>query len=111
MYKLYHIIQPCENFVFKVKLKPMDKTYNHKETEEKIYKLWEENDYFKPEVNPKGKPYSIILPPPNSNAPLHFGHAMYVIEDILIRFHRMMGYKTLWLPGANLPGLKNSFFF
>jgi len=89
----------------------MDKVYNHKETEEKIYKQWEEKGYFKPEINPKGKPYSIILPPPNANAPLHFGHAMYVIEDILIRFHRMQGLKTLWLPGADHAGFETQFVF
>ncbi|MEK7551516.1 MAG: class I tRNA ligase family protein, partial [Patescibacteria group bacterium] len=89
----------------------MDKAYNHKDVEQKIYKLWEEKGYFKPEVNPKGKPYSIILPPPNANAPLHFGHAMYVIEDILIRFHRMLGDKTLWVPGADHAGFETQFVF
>ncbi len=89
----------------------MDKVYNHKEVEDKIYCVWEENGYFKPEINPKGKPYSIILPPPNANAPLHFGHAMYVIEDILIRYHRMKGYKTLWLPGADHAGFETQFVF
>ncbi|MBI3985259.1 MAG: class I tRNA ligase family protein [Candidatus Levybacteria bacterium] len=89
----------------------MDKIYNHKTTEEKIYSLWEEKGFFKPEVNPKGKPYSIILPPPNANAPLHFGHAMYVVEDILIRFHRMLGDKALWLPGADHAGFETQFVF
>ncbi|MCL6096908.1 MAG: valine--tRNA ligase [Patescibacteria group bacterium] len=89
----------------------MDKVYNHKNVEEKIYKQWEEKGYFAPEINPKGKPYSIILPPPNANAPLHFGHAMYVIEDILIRFKRMQGYKALWLPGADHAGFETQFVF
>lgn len=89
----------------------MDKVYNNKEVENKIYKQWEEKGYFKPEINPKGKPYSIILPPPNANAPLHFGHAMYVLEDILIRFKRMQGYKALWLPGADHAGFETQFVF
>ncbi|MCL5435198.1 MAG: valine--tRNA ligase, partial [Patescibacteria group bacterium] len=89
----------------------MDKVYNHKDVEEKIYKEWEEKDFFTPEVNPKGKPYSIILPPPNANAPLHFGHAMYVIEDILIRFKRMQGFRALWLPGADHAGFETQFVF
>lgn len=89
----------------------MDKVYNHKDVEEKIYKTWEEKGYFAPEVNPKGKPYSIILPPPNANAPLHFGHAMYVLEDILIRFKRMQGYKALWLPGVDHAGFETQFVF
>src|SRR3989344_5113965 len=89
----------------------MDKVYKHKDVEEKIYKSWEEKGFFRPEVNPKGKPFSIILPPPNANAPLHFGHAMYVIEDILIRYHRMKGDKTLWLPGADHAGFETQFVF
>lgn len=89
----------------------MDKVYDHTKVEEPLYKRWEENGYFKPEVNPEGKPYSIILPPPNANAPLHFGHAMYVIEDILVRFHRMKGYKTLWEPGADHAGFETQFVY
>ncbi len=89
----------------------MDKVYDHKKIEENIYKTWEKNGYFKPEINPDGKPYSIILPPPNANAPLHFGHAMFVIEDILIRYHRMKGYAALWLPGADHAGFETQFVF
>ena len=89
----------------------MDKAYDHKKVEEPLYKKWEEKGYFKPEINPEGDPYSIILPPPNANAPLHFGHAMYVIEDILVRYHRMKGYKTLWEPGADHAGFETQFVF
>jgi valyl-tRNA synthetase len=89
----------------------MDKAYNHKDVEEKIYKTWEEKEYFKPEINKNGKEYSIILPPPNANAPLHFGHAMYVLEDIIIRFKRMQGFRTLWLPGADHAGFETQFVF
>lgn len=89
----------------------MDKVYNHKETEERIYKKWEEEGKFKPEVNPDGEPFSIILPPPNANAPLHFGHAMYAVEDILIRYHRMLGEASLWLPGADHAGFETQFVF
>ncbi|MEK7160217.1 MAG: class I tRNA ligase family protein, partial [Patescibacteria group bacterium] len=89
----------------------MDKVYNHKSVEDKIYKTWEEKGYFKPEINKNGKPYSIILPPPNANAPLHFGHALYVIEDILIRFKRMQGFMALWLPGADHAGFETQFVF
>src|SRR5690348_11939785 len=80
----------------------MDKVYNHKDIEEKTYKTWEENGYFKPELHPDGEPYSIILPPPNVTGTLHIGHAlMLVIQDILIRYHRMKGDQTLWLPGTD----------
>ncbi len=87
------------------------KAYDPKKVEDRIYKFWEEKGYFKPEINSSGKPYSIILPPPNANAPLHFGHAMYVIEDILIRYHRMKGDKALWLPGADHAGFETQFVF
>jgi valyl-tRNA synthetase len=90
----------------------MDKVYNHKAVEEKIYKSWEEKDYFKPQARfGKKQNYSIILPLPNANAPLHFGHAMFVIEDILTRYHRMQGFKTLWLPGADHAGFETQFVF
>ncbi len=89
----------------------MDKAYNHKEVEEKIYRLWEEKGYFKPEVHPEGKPYCIILPPPNANGDLHFGHAMFTIEDILIRYHRMKGEAALWLPGTDHAGIETQFVF
>lgn len=89
----------------------MDKTYNHSLTEQKWYRFWEENGYFKPEINPKGKPYCILLPPPNANAPLHMGHAMYVIEDILIRYHRLLGDSTLYLPGTDHAGIETQYVF
>jgi len=90
----------------------MDKVYNHKLVEEKIYKDWEERGYFKPQERFGNKQnYSIILPLPNANAPLHFGHAMFVIEDILTRYHRMQGLKTLWFPGADHAGFETQFVF
>lgn len=81
----------------------MDKIYNHKDIEEKWYSFWEEKGYFQP--NDSKKTFSIILPPPNANGRLHIGHAMYVIEDIMIRYHRMLGESTLWLPGADHAGI------
>lgn len=89
----------------------MDKVYNHQQTEEKHYKEWEEKGYFKPEINPQGKPFTIVLPPPNANGSLHFGHAMFVLEDILIRYKRMQGYAALWIPGADHAGFETQFVF
>ncbi|MDO8583397.1 MAG: class I tRNA ligase family protein, partial [bacterium] len=89
----------------------MDKAYNHKDVEGRIYKDWEEKGYFKPEINPQGKPFTIILPPPNANGALHFGHAMFAIEDILIRYHRMKGEAALWLPGSDHAGIETQFVF
>ncbi len=78
--------------------------YNPKETEPEIYRKWEESGFFDPDKLPQkdGKPYTIILPPPNVTGTLHMGHAlMLTIEDIVIRFQRMRGKKTLWLPGTD----------
>ncbi len=89
----------------------MDKVYNHKAVEEKIYKSWEEKGYFKPEINPNGKPYCIMLPLPNANGSLHLGHGMFTVEDILIRYHRMAGDSTLWFPGTDHAGIETQFVF
>ena len=83
--------------------------YNPKETEDRTYKLWEESGFFNPDVciekgitEKDAKPFTIILPPPNVTGNLHTGHAlMLAIEDIMIRYARMQGFKTLWLPGTD----------
>ena len=77
----------------------MDKIYNHQETETKIYSFWEKGGYFTPKIDRTKKPFVITLPPPNVTGGLHAGHAMYVIEDIMVRYHRMKQEPTLWLPG------------
>ncbi|PIU68571.1 valine--tRNA ligase [candidate division WWE3 bacterium CG06_land_8_20_14_3_00_42_16] len=80
--------------------------YNSNEAEPEIYKLWEKSGQFTPKIDPKKKPFSIIMPPPNANGSLHIGHAMFVtLEDILIRYHRMLGEAALWLPGADHAGI------
>jgi len=90
----------------------MDKNYNHF-SEKEIYALWEKRCLFNPDSFPsKKKPFSIIMPPPNANDPLHVGHARFVtISDILIRYFRMKGYKTLWVPGADHAGIETQFVF
>lgn len=76
--------------------------YNPKEFEEKLYKHWEEEGYFKPSMNKSKESYCIMMPPPNVTGKLHMGHALDdTIQDILIRFKRMQGYNTLWLPGSD----------
>lgn len=85
------------------------KPYDPKETEDKIYKLWEESGFFSPDVcvekgviKPDAEPFSIILPPPNATGVLHLGHTLEdSMQDTLIRYHRMRGKKTLWLPGVD----------
>lgn len=93
----------------------MEKTYNHQEHEKKIYKLWERSGAFSPNrpINQStSQPFVIIMPPPNANNPLHIGHARFVaIEDVLIRYHRMKGEPTLWLPGADHAGIETQYVF
>jgi len=77
----------------------MNKAYQSQEHEAKIYKLWEEKGFFRPRPGTVLKPFVVTLPPPNVTGGLHAGHAMYVVEDILVRYHRMKGENTLFLPG------------
>lgn len=80
--------------------------YNPKETEEKWYRFWEENNLFCAKPNPAKKPYCIVIPPPNVTGILHMGHALNnTIQDILIRYHRMKGFETLWMPGTDHAGI------
>jgi valyl-tRNA synthetase len=93
--------------------KELPKTYNFKDTEERIYKMWEEGGYFKPSNDPNEpghdptrNPYVISIPPPNVTGKLHLGHAMFVsMEDLMIRYHRMLGIPTLWVPGSDHAGI------
>ncbi len=93
-------------------MKEIPKAYDSKKAEDKIYAAWEESGFFNPDNLPEGnikkdkdgkeKTYTIILPPPNITSKLHLGHAaMLAIEDLLIRYHRMKGYRTLWIPGTD----------
>jgi len=87
-------------------MKELPTAYNPKETEEKIYKFWEENDCFKADVSNPNPAYSIVIPPPNVTGVLHMGHALDgTLQDILIRYHRMLGYAALWLPGTDHAGI------
>ena len=80
----------------------MPKAYDPKTVEDKWYKFWLEKDYFKPVINPKKKPFTIIMPPPNVTGDLHMGHALTAaVEDAMTRWHRMKGDPTLWLPGVD----------
>src|SRR3989338_1987833 len=83
--------------------------YDPKKTEERIYKLWEESGFFAPDQNPdsNAKPFTLIMPPTNANGSLHAGHGLVMtIEDIMVRYKRMSGFKTLWLPGLDHAGFE-----
>ncbi len=82
------------------------KIYDPKKVEDKWYRFWLEKGYFRAEVNPEKRPYTIVIPPPNVTDILHMGHAYNnTLQDILIRFHRMKGFETLWLPGTDHAGI------
>src|SRR4029077_14797759 len=93
---------------------PLPKGYDPSEVETRWYAHWEKEGYFGadealsllPPTDPKYKrPYVIVIPPPNVTGSLHMGHAMYVIEDVLIRWHRMKGDNAMWLPGVDHAGI------
>jgi valyl-tRNA synthetase len=91
----------------------LPKTYDFISTEERIYAWWESSGYFKPkndpniqDFDPAIEPYVISIPPPNVTGELHLGHAMFVsMEDLMIRYHRMKGFSTLWVPGTDHAGI------
>jgi valyl-tRNA synthetase len=91
----------------------LPKAYDFKATEARIYAMWEAGGYFKPwndpnkpDFDPNVEPFVISIPPPNVTGELHLGHAMFVsMEDLMIRYHRMKGYSTLWVPGSDHAGI------
>ncbi|MCJ7535846.1 MAG: valine--tRNA ligase [Anaerolineales bacterium] len=91
----------------------LPKTYDFKATENKIYDWWDQGGYFKPDndpnqpgFDPQIKPFVISIPPPNVTGELHLGHAMFVsMEDLMIRYHRMKGIPSLWVPGTDHAGI------
>lgn len=87
----------------------MDKAFDPSFWEKNIYKKWEDSGSFK--ASGEKQPYTILMPPPNANASLHAGHAMYTIDDIVIRFKRMCGYKALWIPGMDHAGFETQFVY
>ncbi len=84
----------------------LPKTYEPQAVEQKWYRFWEEGGYFKPNPNATGPTFVISMPPPNVTGALHLGHAITAtVEDILIRYHRMKGDDTLWVPGEDHAGI------
>ena len=82
------------------------KVYDPQSFEKKWYQFWEENKFFHAEVDKSKKPYSMVIPPPNVTGQLHMGHALdNTLQDILIRYHRMQGFNTVWMPGCDHAGI------
>jgi valyl-tRNA synthetase len=89
----------------------LSKTYEPQKIEEKILKFWEKGGFFKGKIVKGKKPFTILLPLPNANDPIHLGHALFTVEDIMIRYHRMLGEPTLWLPGGDHAGIETQYVF
>ncbi|MBI3887620.1 valine--tRNA ligase [Candidatus Microgenomates bacterium] len=101
----------------------MDSKYDHKAVEGKTYQMWESGGHFTPKIPARNashsdaggdlrkKPFTIILPLPNANDPMHMGHCLFTVEDIMVRYHRMKGEPTLWLPGGDHAGIETQFVF
>ena len=84
----------------------LPKVYEPQQVENKIYNMWESSGYFRPSNKEGAKPFTIVMPPPNVTGQLHMGHAMdATLQDTLIRFKRMQGYNTLWVPGVDHAGI------
>ena len=87
-------------------MKELPKVYEPQQVESRIYQMWEDNDCFNGDPDPKKKPFSIVMPPPNVTGQLHMGHALdCTLQDILTRFKRMQGSSTLWVPGTDHAGI------
>ena len=86
--------------------KELDKVYSPTEIEDRWYKIWEENGYFSAQHNEEKPGYSIVIPPPNVTGILHMGHMLdNTIQDAIIRYKRMSGFDTLWVPGMDHAGI------
>ena len=80
----------------------MEKNYDHARVEAALYEKWEKKGYFHARPNTGKPPYTIVIPPPNITGKLHMGHAIdETLQDVLIRYKRMSGYETLWMPGTD----------
>ena len=95
-----------ETLTEKIKIEDLPTVYDAKSTEEKMYKFWEDGEYFKANAHSNKPPFTIVIPPPNVTGVLHMGHALdETLQDILTRYHRMSGYEALWIPGTDHAGL------
>jgi valyl-tRNA synthetase len=85
----------------------MDSKFEHKKVEQEIYAAWEKSGAFAPNPKAEGKPFTIVLPPPNASGKMHMGNVLMIaIEDLMIRYHRMKGDPTLWIPGTDHAGFE-----
>ena len=84
----------------------MDKNYEFSKIEPKIVDFWLKNRCFQKSEDTSKPPFTVILPPPNANAVLHFGHSLYCAEDLMIRYKKMKGFNSYWVPGLDHAGFE-----
>lgn len=89
----------------------LSKRFDHQNEEVAVMDLWDQEKIGRPNVDSEKEPFSVLMPPPNANASLHAGHAMYVIQDIMVRFKRMQGHPTVWIPGTDHAGFESQFVY
>lgn len=87
----------------------MQKRFIASEHEDRLYSFWEQKGLLEPKQS--SKPFTILMPPPNANASLHAGHGMYVVDDIFIRYYRLLGYDSLWIPGTDHAGFETQYVY
>jgi len=99
-------VSTCGGCTVKLKAIELDKAYNPKDFEERLYKQWTDEGFFHPNHDENAPKYSVVMPPPNVTGILHMGHALNnTLPDILVRYHRMKGDDTLWVPGTDHAGI------
>src|SRR3990167_8096756 len=90
----------------------MEKKFEHKDVEKKIYEMWEKGGYFGAKIDKTKTPYTIVLPLPNASGRMHTGNVLMIaIEDLLIRWKRMKGFNALWIPGTDHAGFETQITF
>jgi valyl-tRNA synthetase len=95
-----------QHSAFKISMAELPKQYDHAAAQQRWYPFWQERGYFHSEPDPKRRPYTIVIPPPNVTGALHLGHALNnTLQDTLIRWRRMQGYNALWMPGTDHAGI------
>jgi len=89
----------------------MDTRYDFKKQEAEITAFWEKQNIFDTKIDTNKEPFCIVFPPPNANASLHLGHAMYVFEDVMIRYQKLQGKNVFWVAGADHAGIETQFVY
>ena len=98
--------RPIIQYIFFLTMSELPKSYDACEVEKKLYSFWEEGGFFQADPQAERTPFSIVMPPPNVTGVLHMGHALVnTLQDVIVRWRRMLGYEVLWVPGTDHAGI------